>query len=251
MTVIVGVLCEDGVVVGSDSSSTFAAVNIPTIEQPTKKTFVIGADMILAGTGQVGLGQRCAHLLTKLRADTNFLSAHPVDVASTISQSTINHFAATAAPKGEFGALIAFACQNGFHLYEFAIKDFQPECKTADNWFVSMGSGQLITDPFLGMLRRVFFKSNRPKLKEGIFAVAWALEHAFELNTGGIKEPAQIAILTNASPAGELTARLLDDNELAEHHDSVTGAESFLAQYREIISGEVQSSVSPSPKPPA
>jgi hypothetical protein len=45
-------------------------------------------------------------------------------------------------------------------------------------------------------------------------------------------------ILTRAADGGELTARLLSDDELAEHHDSVSGAEAHLSEYRGILSGE-------------
>ena len=67
MTVIIGALCKDGIVVGSDSSATFVAGSLPTIEQPTKKTFVIGDDIIFAGTGQCGLGQRIERSFTSRR----------------------------------------------------------------------------------------------------------------------------------------------------------------------------------------
>ena len=48
MTILVGVLCQDGVVVGSDSSATFASGNLRTIEQPVRKTFLVGNDVIFA-----------------------------------------------------------------------------------------------------------------------------------------------------------------------------------------------------------
>src|SRR5258708_6022823 len=52
MTVLVGVLCQDGVVVGSDGSGTFSTSgNLPTIEQPVQKTFIVGDDVIFAATG--------------------------------------------------------------------------------------------------------------------------------------------------------------------------------------------------------
>jgi 20S proteasome alpha/beta subunit len=68
MTVLVGVLCADGVVVGSDSSATFSAArNLNTIEQPVRKTFLVGSDVIFATTGAGGLGQRLEYILQGLR----------------------------------------------------------------------------------------------------------------------------------------------------------------------------------------
>jgi hypothetical protein len=55
MTSVVGALCKDGVVVGSDSAATFVAGGMRTIEQPTEKLVVVRDHIIVAGTGQVGL----------------------------------------------------------------------------------------------------------------------------------------------------------------------------------------------------
>lgn len=256
MTLLIGILCQDGVVIGSDSSATFAAGQFRTIEQPAKKTFVISPDVIVAGTGAVGLGQRFAEIVRGVRVNpqNNFLAADPFVLAKGICANAINDFASTQAPKGTFGALAAFCSGQGFHLVEFGAQDLQPEFKTDDCWFVSMGSGQPIADPFLGMMRRVFFKGSKPALKEGIFLTFWALTHAIDLNTGGINGPAQIGILSKDA-RGLLVARLLTDDEIQEHDGSVRAAESHLAIYRDIISGKkasAQGDIPPLPPvPPA
>lgn len=239
MTVIVGVLCEDGVVIGSDSSATFVASDIKTVEQPTKKVNIVHDDVIVAGTGEVGLGQRFTDLVTQLRATDGFTKAQYLEIGRTIAKNACEDFANTHA-KGGFGALVAFCCAGKFYLCEFQVSDLQPEFKTPDQRFVSMGSGQMITDPFLGFLRRVFFPNNEdiPKLTEGVFLVTWALENAFDLNPGGIKEPAQIAVLENDTDAGRFKARLLNEDELQEHKSSAEGAEAHLAMYRNLLGGE-------------
>lgn len=61
MTILVGIKCKDGVLIGSDSSATFAAGQIRTIEQTTKKIEIVDGKIIVAGTGQIGLGQRFCH----------------------------------------------------------------------------------------------------------------------------------------------------------------------------------------------
>ena len=59
MTVLIGILCEDGVVVGSDSSAT-SAINptIKTIETEALKIEILHGNVITATTGAVGLAQR-------------------------------------------------------------------------------------------------------------------------------------------------------------------------------------------------
>ena len=97
--------------------------------------------------------------------------------------------------RAPLGALIAFPTEKDLHLYEYPVGDLQPTQKTRGLWHVSMGSGQMLCDPFLGFLRRIFWPKVQPTLSEGIFAVTWALQYAIDLNTGGIDGPIQIAIL--------------------------------------------------------
>lgn len=240
MTLIVGLRCQDGVVIGSDSSTTFTTSipNLNTIEQPTKKVSIIENKIIVAGTGQVGLGQRFNATVEKSWGEGIFKGTNntPLEIAKRLCAAGIKDFAETQARPGQYGALVAYPCGKKYCLCEFSVSDFQPELKDEKIWYVSMGSGQSIADPFLGLLRKVFWKSSPPKLPEGIFAVAWTLQHGIELNSGGINGPWQIAVLTPDDKA-DLRARLLDDAELAEHVDNVRGVEEHLGNYSQMLKG--------------
>jgi 20S proteasome alpha/beta subunit len=251
MTILIGVLCEDGIVIGSDSSATFSAGQIPTIEQPIKKVYVVANDMIFAGTGPGGLGQRFASILQQVRAKPEFPAADYLSVAKFISRAAIEDLRFTYSSLGQFGALVAFTCSQQLYLCEFSITDFQPEFKVDEIWFVSMGSGQPIADHFLGLLRRVFFRTSRPRLNEGIWMVTWTLQHAIELNTGGINGPIQIAVLTRKTSGQPITARLYTENDLEEHRNNVEDAEQHLAAYRSILAGRDQTTPPPPTPPPA
>ena len=65
MTLVVGILCEDCAVIGTDSAVTFGpGGNHPTIAQPLREKISIFRDsVIVAGTGEVGLGQRFNHIV--------------------------------------------------------------------------------------------------------------------------------------------------------------------------------------------
>lgn len=59
MTLIVGMRCTDGVVIGADGASTYATIaGQRTILQPTRKIDIIDKRVIAAVSGSVGLGQR-------------------------------------------------------------------------------------------------------------------------------------------------------------------------------------------------
>lgn len=236
MTILIGVLCQDGVVVGTDSSATFGTSHVRTIEQPYKKIKIIDDHIIITGTGQIGLGQRFNEIVDTYWKKNGFRGKSEVQACKELCELGMKDFISTNAPKGAYGSLMAFAANGKFNLCEFAVDDFQPELKTDNIWYVAMGSGQNIGDPFLGLMRRIFWKDTPPKISGGIFAVLWALEHIIDLNPGGIKGPPQMAIL-ESSKSG-LRARMLEDSELAEHGDNVKGAEKHLEKYKEILEGE-------------
>jgi len=132
---------------------------------------------------------------------------------------------------GQYAALVAFPCQKHPHLCEFYSTDFQPELKEDKRlWFVSLGSAQSITDPFLGFIRRAFWKSGVPSVSDAIFAVTWTLQHAIDLNTGGVNGPIRVAVLEKRE--GVYSARLLDSEELQEHHQQIEATYTELGRWK-------------------
>ena len=248
MTILVGVLCKDGVVIGADSSATFATGNIRTIEQPIQKIDIVAEQVIVAGTGQIGLGQRFVHQVSTAWTKNEF-KGEPIEACRTMCARGINDFAETKAPMGQFGALVAFPLKNKLNLCEFATTDFQPELKSERLWYVSMGSGQLIVDPFLGFMRKVFWTDGPPTHQDGIFAVTWALQHAIDLNPGGVNGPIRVAVLTKDSKTNNHKARLLDEAEISEHLSNVEAAHLHLRGYADILRGASQQGIPDIPKP--
>lgn len=234
MTILVGTLCEDGVVIGADSSATYGDGSTRTIEQPIHgKIQLVENQVIVAGTGQVGMGQRFKDII---ECNRNALrQKKPLDAVRYICAAAVRDFEATKARPGQFGAMLAYYREGIFTLCEFAMADMQPELKTKDLCFVSMGSGQIIADPFLALLRKVFWPGRLPKVNEAVFATTWVLTHAIEVNTGGINGPAHIAVLSK--PGKEPVAEMLSNDQLQEHLGNIKGVEQHLQAYLAKIGG--------------
>lgn len=258
MTSIVGVQCENGVVIGADSSATFGdGAATRTIEQQTdKKIELISDKMILAGTGAVGHSQRFAAVAARIAKDNAFRTGNALSISRMLSKQGIEDFAITHAAKLDYGALVAYVAedksvlcelpQGGLHaeVLKWLPMAFQPEIKR-DLWFASAGSGQPLTDPFLALLRKVFWPGGPPPIQGGIFMALWALMHACELNPGGIKEPIHIAVL--AKKDGAWRTRFLESAELAEHADMVSNAMRHLASFKAVVEGTAGAAVPPVP----
>ena len=238
MSLLVGILCQNGVVIASDSSRASGADGPATIEQPLEKTRVVARDLIFAATGQVGLGQRLEPTLRELREDSRFPEWQHMAIARSISAEAMRDFTATGSDLRGFGALVAFRCATGFHLCEFTVGGLQPEFKRPELWFASMGRARATAESLLGLVRRTLLADRRPSLEEGIFAAAWSLGHAIELRPGRVQGPPQIAVLAD-DPADPLRpARLLSEAEVADQLGKVRRVEEHLGQIRRLLSKE-------------
>jgi len=250
VTAIVGILCKDGVVVGADSAVTFAVTpQFASIEQKANKVTIIGDHVIIAGTGDVGLAQRFGNIVEQSLNVPNLWAQSKFDVVKVLAHETIKDMQQTFIKPGKYGALVGFRCQDHSCLCEFAVADFQPEFKTLDGiWYGSLGSTQFMTDPFLGLLRDVFWSDGPPSVSEGEFAVTATLEHAIGLNPGGVAGPIQIGVLKRES-AGSWAARLLTAQDVYEHSQSVKAARQHLRGFRKTQQPAAADDLPDVPKP--
>jgi len=241
LTSIVGILCSDGVVIGTDSSATMSSLDFRTIEQPTKKIEIIGGVSIVAGTGQIGLGQRFCNIVDKVHREQVFVkNKNPIEIVTQLTKRTLDDFISTHVTAGSYGAMIAFTNGDDFHLCEFDPKTFQPELKKREKKliFCSMGSGQPITDPFLGLMKKIFWGNDEiPTVAEAKFIVAWTWQHAIDLNPGGINGPIEMAAIRKKD-TGRYSAVMISDDEIEEHMNNIHEAEDYLAHYKSILQGK-------------
>lgn len=244
MTVLVGVRCTNGVVIGADSAATSAIGNFHLLKMTADKIVIVGDRIIVAGTGQVGLGQRFAAIV-KQAHDSKLFQRSIVEVVKSLSASAINDFASTSAPKSEYGALLAAPTDDAAQLVEFAVKDLQPEIKTSKLNFVSMGSGQALAEPFVSFVSRTFWNAQPPDVQSGVFGVHWALAHTIKCAPGGVGDPIAIATLTKG-PKG-WKAELLSEEVLGEQKEHIAAIEERIAAYKDEMLGGVQPENVPKP----
>lgn len=237
MTAVVGILCKDGAIIGSDEAYTLVGTTTATIEQEAKnKIEIIGDTVILAGSGQVGLNQRFSEIIKrayekKLFAGSEEGKSH-LSIAKELSKQAIEDFSYTNAEKGSFGALLVFAFKNRPYLCEFSIRDFQPEFKTFEQiWFCSIGCTQTITDSFLAFMRDIFWPKGPPTLEEAILVVVWTIQHAIDINPGGVKGIPQVALLEAVQ--GRFRARKLE--EIDEYLQRIEEAKEHFRRFPLLI----------------
>jgi 20S proteasome alpha/beta subunit len=228
MTLIIGIKCEDGIVVASDAAATFGSVGTgQTIRQETKKLRIIENRIVLGTSGQVGLGQRFAAELQDCYSHKELSDKTPVVAMTIISERFRKHIRAEAEMAkitvGLIGSqantawisasLVAVPISKCLCLFEF---DHQgaPEEKTDELPFACVGSGQGTADPFLAFLRRILWRGHLPTSQVGILSAVWAIKHVTETSPGGVAEPIQVVHVELSEKVA--IARELGEGELQE-----------------------------------
>ncbi|HYK53719.1 MAG TPA: hypothetical protein VEV38_09345, partial [Candidatus Eremiobacteraceae bacterium] len=89
MTLILGLKCRGGIVLGADGAATFGALGQRTIRQPTRKLSIIRDDGVVMGTsGPVGLGQQYVGAVGDLW-DSRLLQGKPAHTAMMMIQQSL------------------------------------------------------------------------------------------------------------------------------------------------------------------
>ena len=119
-------------------------------------------------------------------------------------------------------------------LIEFAVNDFQPEVKTSDYWYASMGSGQAVADPLLGFIRHTFWGDLPPSRQDGVFAATMVLKLGCQMAPMGVAPPIQMAVLRRDGK-GNLKVRRVEEEELLEHEANVDSAIEYFRGYQDVL----------------
>lgn len=232
MTLLVGILAQDGVVISSDGVGTLMDGKTPMMQMPARKMSVIDGT-ILATAGPVGLSQRLNALIaaiskTEMWADRG----SPLNLPTSISSNMVADMERTKASRGTFGALFGFRTPAGFQLCELEMAELQPEMRDANNWFSVLGSGLSIASPLLALLGQTLFRDSPPSLEEAVATAYWVLRTTIRFSPPGIGFPIHMATLSSGEQPGSTVARLLEKAEIEQQEEDASRLDSHLARWR-------------------
>jgi 20S proteasome alpha/beta subunit len=244
MTLIVGIKCQTGIVMGADGAATFGVMGQQTIRQTTKKLEILEGAIILGTSGFVGLGQRVRDDVQRIWNENKLAGKNPTEAMRIIREAMLGDIQSelqmaslsrnvvgpnVAAETALCATMMTIPVKKEPCLFHFN-HQCSVECVTNTLPFVALGSGQTIADPFLAFIRRIFWPDCLPPLADGIFAALWTLKHAIDTAPGGISGPMQVAILEKNSKAYELPK---EDEQ--EHLEAIENAEKHLAAFRDTF----------------
>ncbi len=251
MTIIVGVRCTDGIVVGADSVATSAIGPQPFIHlQSNSKLRIFPENIIVAATGAVGYTQRLYHHVEAAIKGGVFKNLPVNECTTNITKRLLTDFQNSMVQNHPqhglgYGALLAAAIKDEPYLVEYATTNFQPELKQDKLFFVSMGSGQVYADPFLAFVCRVLWNNKMPTVDDGKFGVYWVLEHTIRLAPGGVGGPIKLATLRKID--GQWKAEGFEDTQ--EQSQYISELEAYVAKFARKTIEEAPVSQPPEPPP--
>lgn len=242
MTLIVGILCKDGVVVASDSAATYGKEGVATIgQQHITKVHKLAESVLFSSSGAVGISQLIAHRVKTHWEDSAFKGIKaPEEVMNKIGLSImdlVKQYLQTAnlsrplvgdASPSLCKTLVALPVRHVPCLFTFDYNG-APEQMTSELPFVALGGGQTIADPFLALLKRLLWQTSQPTLGEGRLVAVWTIDHVRSTNPGGVAGAIQLATLS-ASEGKQPTVTVLPESQVQEHLQQARSAEGALVE---------------------
>ncbi len=246
MTLIIGTLCSDGIVMGADGAATLGELGQKTICQPVKKLDIVDTKIVTGISGPVGLGQIIRGEIESLWSKEKLKNKKPYEAMLTLQEKIrphlLNELSAAKIAGATLGivainsaishTLVAIPIKKELCLFQFNQQGLAEQA-TKNLPFVAIGSGQTIADPFLAFIRRIFWKESLPNVEQGKFAVQWTLEHAIKTAPEGISEPIQIVELRKED--SDLVASEISQDNLKEGLEAISDIEKYISNFSNII----------------
>jgi hypothetical protein len=227
MTVIVGIYCKDGIVLGSDSALTiFNMVE----QQYDNKIMKLNETSVLAFSGNLEVAQRFSETIKNVDATDACNGLNRLQCLAQISTAGITDFQYTRPwtqsvnPINTDTHFLLGKIIDNKHTLTFFDNSFQPLSINEDFWYHSSGSGAIISNPMLGFIRNVLWKDNKPpKLANGILTVVMAIQTTIDINAGGVNGPIHITVLRK-NDRGVWVIESLSQEEIDEYKGNLNEA---------------------------
>jgi proteasome beta subunit len=264
VTLLVGILCKDGIVIAADRQVTHGDMGLPqTVGQPGTKISEIPGNILLASSGFVGLAQRLKGIV---ESDSGYIGSHTYEEsAKRIHQQfapilqPVFEMAKRASPvmgsnanlEAVCGHLLAAKFADGLKLVEIT-PTLNFEYRTVDVPFVCCGTGKQNADPFLRFLWSVYWPDRPPTVEEGILAAYWTVTAvAVDLKSPGVGMGEDVFVLQEEKHGGKTkhVARRVEKEKLLPHDELIAEAKKRMRSVTDDMLGRGQAVEAAAPPP--
>lgn len=172
-----------------------------------------------------------------------------IDFPIRVSQETMDNLLRTHIGIGDMdlSSVLVFSHDDQCECCAF-MGPVQPELLNKDNYYLSLGSGKPLADPFLRFIVDTFCPNGPPTVREAIFLATWVVQHVIDTSPGGVAGPIKIAAMS--AMENEWEAYELPENEIDEHREAVGSASNALRDWRDELMSDISDSAEDLPRPP-
>lgn len=261
MTLLVGILSTEGVVIATDKQVSHGALGNFTVGQPGSKAEIIGGQALYASSGPVSVGQQICSAMKGLQAQFGGINcADAVQMIQPAIRAILNPAFETAnKAKAVMGGqmalmdvlssgILAAKFKNGIHALDISPQGACEILSPDKVPFVCQGSGKQNADPILQFLWNIYWSSQGPSLREAILAGYWTVKIAIELKSPMVGFTPEVFVLEKAGKDGKhVKAKKIDENDLVQHDEFIMSVETAMRDVRRKL---IDNSSDPTPSPP-
>jgi len=245
LTIIVGIKCEEGIVIAGDTRVTMGILGQQTTKQdiPSKIEIPDGHPIILGFSGHVGLSQKIKMALTNewggIKGGNHLAARNRLrDVMWAQIGPELEHGGIAARVVGAQVAqqtaicvsLVALPIQGKPTLLSFD-QQCAAEEVTLDLPFISIGSGAGTADPFVAFVKEALWADRAPKtVHQGTLGAIWTLDYVIGKYPGG-GIGGEITIGRLYEQGGKWVAELVGEDLIAMHRQNIREATGKLSEY--------------------
>lgn len=238
MTILVGILCEDGAIVASDGMCSMNLGPTPFVGMSNTKTHIINNRIIAACAGN---DNYMTLFVNFLRSNFAKLSQSHEENSSSDIQNLINELGAQFAHKListikayppelvqshlsniqanglEFEAILALPFKNHHYICHYDNRLNANLLRENGLWHAILGTGYLVATPSIHLVKKILNIRTTPKIDKGSVLAYWTVNHAIEVSSGGIGGDITTAILQKID--NQYTAAI--ENRVSEHKEII------------------------------
>ena len=235
MTLLVGILCEDGAVIAADRQLTQGLVGTSS-----SKIQHVNNNTLFAASGPVGVGQQVDYVLRQSHpkfGETDYGDA-VIQMQPVIQNSVLGPNYAIPHKLGEQIAFcecfFASVFKDGFKLaYMNGAGNFTQ--LTKGHSFHCLGSGALNGMAILSVIRSALFSEGLPSLDMGILVATSTVKIAIDLRSPGVGFNVDVGVLRRVDEKTAIVEEISPE-QLSEHVDLIEWAKKQLIAARDTLS---------------
>lgn len=233
MTLILGIRCGDGIIVGADSMFTVGS-HFGRVRMDGEKIHLLPDNRgIVAFAGDLDVSQLVLDALTE-QWQTIQNTGNRSEIKDLISRIIRRVLGDEKAQLDypEFSALVALKMQQEPSLLLF--RGTRPPIEARDGiYMLRSGTGEHFALLFQKFLERVFWDGNAPpSINDGVFSALWTLNHIIETNAMNIGGSSRIAVMEMKGNPEDWYSRMLPAHELDEYQQFVQYLENSMREFK-------------------